>query len=300
MKRIVCILLIVTTLFCFSACSAKKQDGPVKIVATSFAGFDFARRIIGDTGAQITLVGGGADLHSYNPTAEDIVTVSECDLLIYVGGESDMWIEDIDRKEGSKTVNMIEAIGDRVYYVHDHGKETEVPDEHVWLSIENAHIISKEISDALSDIDSANALKYDDNREQFSLRLNDIDARFREATQKYTLPAAVVADRFAFAYMFIDYNIGWYSAFDTCSAESAVSFETVTKLASVVDKYSPAAIAVTETGNKIADAVLQASSKPDCKIVTLDTMQSATLSADYLDIMQKNAEVILEILFEEK
>ena len=300
MKRIVCILLIVTTLFCFSACSAKKQDGPVKIAATSFAGFDFARRIIGDTGAQITLVGGGADLHSYNPTAEDIVTVSECDLLIYVGGESDMWIEDIDRKEGSETVNMIEAIGDRVYYVHDHGKETEVPDEHVWLSIENAHIISKEISDALSDIDSANALKYDDNRERFSLRLNDIDARFREATGKYTLPAAVVADRFAFAYMFIDYNIGWYSAFDTCSAESAVSFETVTKLASVVDKYSPAAIAVTETGNKIADAVLQASSKPDCKIVTLDTMQSATLGADYLDIMQKNAEVILEILFEEK
>ncbi len=300
MKKFISILLIFTMLFCFSSCSSKKQEGPLKIAATCFAAFDFARQIVGDTGAQIELVGGGADLHSYNPSAADILTVSECDLLIYVGGESDSWIADIERKEGSETISMTDAIGERVYYVHDHGKQTGTPDEHVWLSVENAHIISKEISDALSSIDSDGALKYDDNREQFSLALNAVDAQFRAIAEKYTLPAAVVADRFAFAYMFIDYNIGWYSAFDTCSADSAVSFETVTKLAAVVDKYPIGAIAVTETGNPIADAVLQASKKTDCKIVTLDTMQSATESSSYIDIMQKNATALSEILFEEK
>lgn len=300
MKRFLSILLIAVMLACLVSCSEKKQDGPVKIAATCFAAYDFARQVVGDTGAKIQLVGGGADLHSYNPSAADILTVSECDLLIYVGGESDSWIADIERKEGSLAINMLDAIGERVYYVHDHGKKTETPDEHVWLSVNNAHIVAKAISDALSGIDGDNALKYDDNREQFSLQLNAVDASFRAVSEKFTLPAAVVADRFAFAYMFIDYNIGWYSAFNTCVADSDVSFETVAELAAVVDKYSVNAIAVTESGSQIASAVAQATKSKNCDIVTLDTMQTATENSSYIEIMQKNATALSLLLFEEK
>ena len=300
MKRFISILLIALMLFCLVSCAPKKQNGPVTIAATCFAAYDFARSVAGDTGAEVKLIGGGADLHSYNPSAEDILTVAECDLLVYVGGESDSWVSDIERKENSETVNMLDAIGSRVHYLHDHGKETEISDEHVWMSIDNAHLIVKAISDALSHIDSKNELKYDDNREQFSLKLNGLDMKFREAVKGYTLPTVVVADRFAFAYMFKDYNIGWYSAFDTCSADSEVSFETVTKLAGVVDKYSVTAIAVTESVSPIATAVAQATKNGNCEIVTLDTMQSAKENSSYIEIMQKNADALGLLLFEEK
>ncbi len=300
MKRIIGILLIALMLFGVTACASPEREGPVTIATTCFAAYDFARSVAGDTGAEVKLIGGGADLHSYNPSAEDILTVTECDLLVYVGGESDAWVLEIERKEHSEAVNMLDVIGERVHYLHDHGKETEIPDEHVWMSIDNAHLIVKAVSDALSRIDGANELKYDDNREQFSLKLSALDMKFREAVEGYTLPTVVVADRFAFAYMFKDYNIGWYSAFDTCSADSEVSFETVTRLAGVVDKYSVPAIAVTESANPIADAVAQATKNGDCKTVVLDTMQSAKEDSSYIEIMQKNVSALSLLLFEEK
>ncbi len=44
------------------------------------------------------LLDNGVDLHSYQPTADDIVRISECDLFIYVGGESDGWVDNALKK----------------------------------------------------------------------------------------------------------------------------------------------------------------------------------------------------------
>lgn len=299
MKRIVCILLALVLLFGVTACAQDKESGPLSVVTTSFAAFDWARSVIGDAQVSLTLIGGGSDPHSYNPTAADIVAVTECDLLIYVGGSGDSWAGETERKDGSVSVNMIDAIGDRVYRVHDHGTETDTVDEHVWLSIDNAHIISKKISDALSQLDPDNMLKYDDNRERLALELNALDSELRTAVDGFSLPTIIVADRFPYAYLAIDYNIGWYAAFSDCTTDADATFATVTQMAAVIDELSVRAVVITETGTDIADTVLQNTKNKDCQTVVVNSMQAASEQDSYIGIMRDNISAIKLALVED-
>lgn len=97
--------------------SAEASGKKLKIVATVFPEYDWVRQILGDEAknADITLLlDKGVDLHSYQPNAEDIAKISECDLFLYVGGESDGWVKDA-LKEGKnpdrKVINLLEALG---------------------------------------------------------------------------------------------------------------------------------------------------------------------------------------------
>ena len=97
--------------------TAEASGKKLKIVATIFPEYDWVRQILGDEAknADITLLlDKGVDLHSYQPNAEDIAKISECDLFLYVGGESDGWVKDA-LKEGKnpdrKVINLLEALG---------------------------------------------------------------------------------------------------------------------------------------------------------------------------------------------
>ena len=63
------------------------------------------------------LLDNGVDLHSYQPTADDIVKIKSCDMFIYVGGESDEWVEDVLETAENKdmvVVNLLEELGGMV------------------------------------------------------------------------------------------------------------------------------------------------------------------------------------------
>ena len=82
------LLALTTSLF---AANAKKSD-KLKVVTTIFPEYDWAREIIGDKASNVELtllLGNGVDLHSYQPSIQDIAKISTADIFIYVGGESD-------------------------------------------------------------------------------------------------------------------------------------------------------------------------------------------------------------------
>lgn len=306
MKRILLVTVIAVMLLTLFSCSPADDEGGVSgggkvtVATTTFAAYDWVRAVAGDRNVEITLVGGGADLHSYDPTAEDILTVSQCSLLIHTGGESDSWVSDVTRTTGSRTINMTEAIGDNVYHVHSHGNETDTPDEHIWLSFNNAQIIIQQICNALSTFDSAGAVEYDDNREKYALRLSALDRQYREAVGQYTLPSVIVADRFAIAYMLREYGIAWYAALSGCSADVEVSFNTVTQMAAVIDRLDASYVIVTENDSVgIASTVIDSTKAKTCKTVVINTMQSASTDNDYLDIMTKNLDSLKLALLED-
>ncbi|MBQ8974649.1 MAG: zinc ABC transporter substrate-binding protein, partial [Oscillospiraceae bacterium] len=125
MKRILSILLIVALALSLSACASKNNSaagadgGKPKIVTTIFPIYDWIRQILGDnSGAELTmLLDKGVDLHNYQPTAEDILKISTCDLFIYVGGESDEWVDDALAEavnRDMKVINLLDALGDAV------------------------------------------------------------------------------------------------------------------------------------------------------------------------------------------
>ncbi len=92
----------------------------LQIVTTIFPEYDWVKEVLGDNpaGAEVTmLLDNGVDLHSYQPTAEDIMKIATCDLFIYVGGESDGWVDDA-LQEATNTdmvvINLLDALGDNV------------------------------------------------------------------------------------------------------------------------------------------------------------------------------------------
>ena len=141
----------IPALFClillslFSAVYAEDADN-LHIITTIFPEYDWVRNILGSNpaGANTTLLlDSGVDLHSYQPTAEDILNISTCDLFIYVGGESDEWVEDALEEavnQNMLVINLLETLGDSVKeeeFVegmqaedHDHGHDDEEEHEH--------------------------------------------------------------------------------------------------------------------------------------------------------------------------
>ena len=122
MKKILAIILTVAlTVCCLTACSGeKKDDGKLHIVTTIFPEYDWVMNVLGENpaGADVVmLLDNGVDLHSYQPTVDDVLKVASCDLFIYVGGESDGWVKDALAQATNKNmivINLLEVLGDKV------------------------------------------------------------------------------------------------------------------------------------------------------------------------------------------
>lgn len=298
------------------------SDG-IQIVTTIFPEYDWVMNILGDNpaGAKVTmLLDKGVDLHSYQPTAEDMLKISSCDMFIYVGGESDEWVEDALKtaNKDMAVINLLEVLGDSVKeeemvegmqesedeheHEHEHEEGEVEYDEHVWLSLRNATVFSEVISKELQRIDAANASVYKTNSDAYIKKLNDLDKQYSDAVSASSVKTLLFGDRFPFRYLTDDYGLTYYAAFVGCSAETEASFETITFLAEKVDELSLHAVMTIEgTDHRIAETIVQNTSGKDQQILTLDSMQSTTSKdveggTTYLSVMENNLSVLKEAL----
>ena len=326
-KHILLVIVALMLLVCLSACAEAPSSGTgedaLQIVATIFPEYDWVQNILGDdpAHAEVTLLlDNGVDLHSYQPTAEDILKISACDLFIYVGGESDSWVEDALQEAANKdmvVINLLDALGDQAKEEElvegmegeeeesaEEEEEEEGPeyDEHVWLSLRNAAALVDIIAEALQSIDADNAEIYKENAGAYIEKLNALDAEYEAAVADADTTTLLFGDRFPFRYLVDDYGLSYYAAFVGCSAETEASFETVTFLARKVDELSLSAV-ITIEGNdhKIAETIIQNTAAKDQQILTLDSLQSVTAEevqsgASYLSIMESNLEVLKQAL----
>ena len=308
---------------CLAACgSGEKKTSPaedkIRIVVTIFPEYDWVQNILGSNpaGMEVSmLLDSGVDLHSYQPTADDILKISTCDLFLYVGGESDEWVEDVLREAANKdmaVINLLDVLGENVkekelvegMETEESEAEEEGPeyDEHVWLSLRNASYLVNSISEAIQTIDGDNAETYRSNAEAYIEKLEKLDAKYSQAVSQAKASALLFGDRFPFRYLTDDYGLSYYAAFAGCSAETEASFETILFLAQKVDELSlHAVMTIEETDHTIAETIIQNTKSKNQKILTLDSMQSATAEdvadgAAYLSVMEKNLEVLKEAL----
>ena len=305
-----------------ASCNAEDDSGKLKIVTSIYPEYDWVMTVLGDKkdDAKVTMLrDNGVDIHSYTPSFEDTKNISNCDLLIYVGGESDDWIDDTLKdalNKNMKVINLLETLGDAAKKEEvvpgmqgeeeeEEGEEEEEEeyDEHVWLSVKNAQIFVKAISDTLGEIDNKNADYYKGNADTYINQLKDLDAKYTQAVKDGSKDTLVFADRFPFRYMVEDYSLNYYAAFLGCAAVSDIDFTTIKFLADKIDELELKVILKIEgkTGEGFAASVKDTAKSKDLKVLTMDSIQSAKSSnyksgKTYLSVMESNLEVLKEAL----
>ena len=299
--------------------SCNGSNSKTKIITTIFPEYDWVMNVLGDKKDNFDvsmLLDSGVDLHSYEPTIKDTVAISNCDLFVYVGGESDEWVDDVLKQAKNKdmaVINLMEVLGDKAKEEEliegmqgeeeeEEGEEEPEYDEHVWLSLNNSQLFVQSICDKLSIIDKDNANYYKANADAYINNLKSLDAQYKDAVSKANKDTLLFADRFPFRYLVDDYSLKYYAAFIGCSAESEASFETITFLANKVDELGLSCILKIESSDGgIANTVKNATKDKNQTILTMDSIQSATTKEyangrNYLSIMQNNLGVLTQAL----
>ena len=321
-KKLALLLAAILILGLLSGCKREgtktvtepRGDGKsISVVATIFPAYDWAKNVVGQVpGVELTLLADkGVDFHSYQPTVDDMYKVANCDVFIYVGGESDKWVSDALRQSTNKNqiaLNLLELLGEAAKE-EEHkegmqGKADQEPelDEHVWLSLKNAKTLCAAIESALAQADADSAAEYEANLAAYCEKLDSLDARYAAAVEAAACKTLLVADRFPFRYLVDDYGLDYYAAFSGCSAETEASFETVRFLVEKLDELGLQHVMKIEgSTDGMARTIIDNSAAKSADILTLDSLQSVTArqveaGTTYLGVMEANLEVLQKAL----
>lgn len=318
------IIMIMTTIFgCSSSNIENKQkdDNKIKIITTIFPIYDYVKNILGDKFKDVevsVLLDDSLDLHNYQPTTADIVKISECDLFLYVGGESDEWVPSVleqVKNENLLSISLMDLLAENLLLEEEkegmdlsegQGEEEHIDemehDEHVWLSLQNAKKMVLAISNAIKFLDTDNISLYEENTNKYIEKLDALDSQYRDMVNSSKNKMLIFGDRFPFLYLTKDYGLDYYAAFKGCSAETEASFETIAFLSKKLDEYNLDFVMTIDNPHyKIAETIIANSNNKDRKILSLNSMQSITQNdikngASYIDIMTKNMDILKQAL----
>lgn len=326
LKKAVAVIISAVIILSLSCCEIEKtqvqvnNNASLNIVATIFPYFDFTKNVVGDKANIRMLISPGAEVHNYEPSPSDIISIENCDLFIYNGGESDEWVEKILASLDGK-VNVLRmfdyvsllgedeielAIEDKPtehdhsheQHDHEHNKEEEY-DEHIWTSPKNAVTLSKAIADKLCEIDEKNADTYKSNLKAYENKLSVVDNSFRKTVESGLRNKIVVADRFPFLYFVEEYGLDYSCAFPGCSSQTEPSVKIVTSLIDTVRSEKIPAVFYLEMSSRATANVLceDTTAKPlmlhSCQNITKEEYNRGE---SYISLMTKNAENLKEAL----
>ena len=326
MKRwiVLCLSLLVLAGCAPVASQDKGEEKKLSVVTTVFPAYDWVREIVGENSENVDitwLMKSGVDVHSYQPTVDDLVTISNCDVLVYVGGESESWMEEAlaqGGKEGRVVVNLMEELGDRVKeeeplpgveedhdhdHDHDHDEEHQHEmDEHIWLSLKNAVTLTQTLAQKLGQADPDHAQNYLDAQKSYQTKLEQLDQEYQTMAQGAKYDTVLFCDRFPFRYLMDDYGIQYYAAFAGCSAETEASFETVAFLATTLEGLDlPCVLTIEGSDGSLARTVWENTSQNKQTVAQLNSLQAVTQQQaqqglTYLSAMEENLQVLTKAL----
>jgi len=338
MKRIIAVLLLVFLVFSVCACSAQGNvssgetgKGRLRVITTIFPQYDFSREIGADKLNLSMLLPPGSESHSFEPSPQDIIDIGECDVFIYVGGESESWVdtilESVDTSHMTilSLMDMVDTVEEEIVegmeHEHDedhaheqdhthtedeeHAREEDEQeeaeyDEHVWTSPVNAMKITQQITKAFAERDPQNADFYEENAENYIKELENLDAQFREIVDGASRKTLVFGDRFPFRYFADEYGLTYYAAFPGCSTETEPSAQTVAFLIDMIKEQDiPAVFHIEFSNERMADTI---SESTGCEKLLLHSCHNVSRDdinggVNYLDLMRQNAINLKEALY---
>ncbi|MDO4526549.1 MAG: metal ABC transporter substrate-binding protein [Candidatus Saccharibacteria bacterium] len=286
------------------------KNAKMTMVASSFPGYDFLRELTrGDDSAEIKmLLIPGGEMHSFEPTPEDIKNIQNSKLFVYVGGESDKWIDgiisnlDLNKTKITRLVDLVETVAEEhVDGMEENGHDEDAleKDEHVWTNPVNAIEIIQKLKDALVQIDPEKKDFYEQNANRYIAELNQLDAEIQKLVETAKRKEIIVGDRFPLRYFVDKYGLSYYAAFPGCSEQTEASAKTISFLIDKVREDSIPVVFHMELSNgKIAEAVAR---ETGAKVLEINSAHNISQEdfdkgLTYLDIMKNNIKVLKEAL----
>ena len=321
--RFIFCILIFGILFSFASCSKSSstdaENDKINIVVTTFPCYDFVRAATKDVeNIQIKmLIKPGAEIHSYDPTPQDLIAIQKSDLFVFNGGESDEWVDEIlisMEENAPKTLRLIESVAlleeehfdEEHFHEHEeadhhhegHSAQELEADEHVWTSPENARkmvdyvvlaLEELEIDEKLSDEDKA---KIKENAEDYKNQIDEVESEIKQVLESKSEKFIVMGDRFPLQYFAKYYGIEYIAAFSGCSTAVEASTQTISKLINTVkEKSLPAVFYIELSNHKIADTVAEAAKVATYQLNSVQNISKADFDngETWVSLMKKNA-----------
>ncbi len=305
MKRLAALLLLCVLLTGCGPAVPEPAPGRLQIVAAVFPAYDFARAAVGDLADVSLLLPPGAESHSYEPTPADILRVQNCDLFIYLGGESDAWVDTIlsavePKGQALRLTDCVELLEEEDHDHHDHqhgaGEVMEM-DEHVWTSPANAARLTRTIGETLAGLDPVHEEAFRNNAEDYALQIDALDAEFDQFFQGLDSRTMVFGDRFPLRYFAEEFDLDYYAAFPGCGAQTEPSAATVALLTEKA-RGLPAVWYIEFSNHLVADSIAEAAGTQTAMFHTCHNVSRAELDAGatYLSLMQNNLTTLREVM----
>ncbi len=293
-KRIIAFVLTIVL------CGGAAAEGSLKVVATDFPCYDFARQLVQDLGEVTMLIHPGVEVHSYEPSPSDILLIGQADLFVYIGGEGDAWAGNILSGLGDDApacLRMMEAVEPIEEEGDGHAHEAPEYDEHIWTSPKNAIRMVRALSDALCEFDPDNAGAFRAAASEYVDRIAEIDAAFEETVKTGARRELIFADRFPFLYFVRAYGLDYAAAFHSCTADTEPTPQTIMGLIRRVEQDGiPAIYTIEMSTQTIARTVAE---ETGARILTMHSLQTVTqdefdVGESYVSLMWKNVEALRE------
>lgn len=296
----------------FTACGNvdSYDSNSLKIVTTLFPQYDFAKQVTGSNAEITLLLTPGSESHSYEPTPKDISKIQQADIFLYVGGESEVWVDEVLKSVGSdklKTVRLMDYItpmevihNNEENHNHKHEEENEHDyDEHIFTSLKNSSNLLDEICNVICESDKENEELYKNNAEIYSQKISALDTQFTDMINSAERKKVVFGDRFPFVYFAFDYNLEYYAAFSGCSSETEASSATMSSLIDIVKNDNiPIVFYIEFSSQSISDKISDATGAKtellhSCHNISKDDLKNGV---SYVDIMTQNYQKLSEAL----
>ncbi len=286
----------------------KDTEGKVKVVASIYPVYDFARKIGGDQVAVKMLVPAGTEPHSWEPSTRDMLDLEEADLFIYNGAGIDAWAEDVMDTVQNKNLTVLEASKDVTLLKagEDHHDEDEHEDghddhdhhhgeydPHVWLSPKNAEKELATIAEALIEKDPDHADVYRANLEKAKKECEELDSAFRERLSAYSGRYIVVAHE-AYGYLCEDYGLKQIGI-EGVSADQEPDAARMREIIDMVKEYGIRCIFFEELVDpKVAKSIAEETGCETRALSPLDGLTKDDIDAgrEYFSVMRDNLQAL--------
>lgn len=317
MKKLTISLLILIVIVLGAISMFNKQTAPVKddgklnITASIYPIYDFTKEVAGDKANVKMLLSPGVDVHDYEPTPQDIISIEESDLFFYLGKDLEPWGDTITSgvsdksniKEIASGIQLIEneEFENEYFSGDDHEEESEHEkyDTHIWLDPTKSIELVKNIAKELSAKDPENADYYNSNAEKYIEKLEKLDSEIESTIKNSRQSEIAFGGPFSYAYFIKRYNLKFVTAYDSCGENGEPSVDKIFKVIEEIKQNNIPVVFYKELSS--GNIVKTISEETGSKMLEFNSVHTVTQKqledgATYLSIMYQNLENIKQAL----